>query len=297
MEHMRNMAVTQHTPLTWPDISNKKMAKLLNILRRMESVVVAYSGGVDSSFLGAVAHVALRRQMLAVTAVSPTFPRRDLRDACHQAHRYGWKHKVITTQELDDDRFACNPTDRCYYCKAELFGRLRKIADKKHFQWVADGSNLDDLNDYRPGAKAKAEFKIRSPLQEAGFTKADVRALSRTIGLATADKPAAACLASRFPYGTRITEARLKAVEKAENMLLKLGFTQIRVRSHGEIARIELDRAEVGQAWVEPQRSQISRGLKKIGFRYIAIDLDGYRTGSMNEGVTRLSSRRRLKPN
>ena len=281
--------------LLWTEEPDNKVAVLSDVLRQMGSAVVAYSGGADSSLLVAVAHHTLGNRALAVTAVSPTFPRCDLREACRQARRYGWSHRLITTQELKNEKFACNPTDRCYYCKQELFHQLWKIARAEGFRWVVDGSNTDDLSDYRPGARAKTDLGVRSPLQEAGFNKADVRSMARLIGLMTADKPASACLASRFPYGTHITKASLKAIEKSENVLHKLGFKQVRVRMHGDIARIELDLAELDKSLIESRRCKIVAALKQCGFRYITLDLEGYRTGSMNTGIKTDTDKRSSK--
>lgn len=272
-------------PLRWDRVTDAKVEALTDLLIRMESVLVAFSGGTDSSFLAAAAHQVLGRKALAVTALSASYPNREKRDAVSQAQAYGWAHRFIETHELRDTAFAANPTDRCYYCKSELFSRLRRIADAEGFRWVADGSNTDDLSDYRPGSRAKCDLGVRSPLQEAGFSKADIRAVARMIGLETADKPASACLASRIPYGTTITVEILKAVERAEDALLKRGYDQLRVRAHGDLARIELNPRQIERAALPDERQSIVEAIRACGFRYVALDLAGYRMGSLNESL------------
>ncbi len=262
-----------------------KTHTLLDILRSMGSVVVAYSGGTDSSFLMACAHHVLGQHALAVTGVSPTLPRQDLEDAVRQAERYGWQHRRVATREFDDPRFTANPPDHCYYCKRALFEQLRAIADTEGFRHVADGSQTDDWGDHRPGARAKAELGIRSPLQEAGFSKEEIRVASRQLGLPTADKPPLACLASRFPIGTPIVPDRTRTVDALETTLRGLGFYQVRVRVHGELARIELDAADLERSMAPEIRAAILDATRQAGFRYTTVDMEGYRMGSMNDPV------------
>jgi len=265
-----------------------KLNNLETEIKKLGSVIVAFSGGVDSSFLLKVARDTLARtggRALAVTARSSTYPVRELEEAARIAKFIGAEHMIIDSEELDIDGFAQNPVNRCYYCKGELFGKLSAIAEKEGVAAVLDGANMDDLKDYRPGSKAAREKGVRSLLVECSFTKDDIRALSKEMNLPTWDKPAFACLASRFPYGTTITGGKLTMVDKAEEFLRRLGFTQLRVRHHGDIARIELDPAQIQKA-VEPETaSLINAKLKEIGFKYVTVDIAGYRTGSMNEGL------------
>lgn len=271
--------------LKWDCLREPEFARLSEILRDMDSVLVAFSGGTDSAFLAAAAHHLLGTRALMVTAVSPTLPPRDLDDATRLAATHGWRHMIVESHELDNPRFTANPPDRCYHCKAELCRQLTGIAHKEGLRWVADGSNLDDRGDYRPGARARDESGVRSPLLEARCTKAAIREMSRQIGLDTADKPSSACLASRFPYGVPITAQGLQAVARAEAELQALGFEQVRVRVHGDIARVELHPADIPRASTEPLRQRIAAALHTHGFRYVALDLEGYRLGSMNEAL------------
>ena len=266
-----------------------KLASLQEKLRQSGSVLIAFSGGVDSSFLLKVAHDTLtpaKGRVLAVTATSSTYPARELEEARQIARLIGAEHRVIQSEELDIAGFAQNPPNRCYYCKGELFGILVGIARKEGIGAVLDGANADDSLDYRPGAQAAREAGVISPLKEAGLTKAEIRELSKDMGLPTWNKPAFACLASRFPYGETITQTKLSKVERAEEVLRTLGFNQIRVRFHGDVARIELNPDEIARA-VEPEiSSKIYRQFKEIGFAYVTVDIMGYRTGSMNEPIT-----------
>jgi len=263
--------------------TEQKLDRLRADVRALGSVVVAFSGGVDSSFLLKVCHEELGDRALAVTAASETYPRRELDEARRIAEQIGARHLVIHTSEIEIDGFSRNPPDRCYFCKRELFGKLRAVATQHRLDHVLDGSNADDTSDYRPGARAAHELHVRSPLQDAGLAKDEIRQLSRDMGLPTWDKPAYACLASRFPYGEEITADKLDAVGRAEGLLYALGFAGVRVRHHGPVARIELPPDQISEA-IEPKRRQrIVSGLKELGFAYVTIDLEGYRTGSMNE--------------
>lgn len=259
-----------------------KLSKLKNILKSMKSVVIAYSGGLDSAFLLKTAVGALGREnVLAVTARSETYPVAEYRDAVKVAKSIGARHLTIKTSELDIKHFKSNPVNRCYYCKRELFSKIDDIRKKRKFSYLLDGANRDDLKDIRYGRFAAKELKVRSPLVEAGITKNDIRKYSRRLGLSTWNKPSFACLASRFPFHSAISAKDLTRVDKAEAFLRGLGFTQVRVRIHGEIARLELLSNE--QSLALKHKEAISGRLKKLGFVYVALDLGGYRTGSMHE--------------
>ncbi len=260
-----------------------KLKQLRERLRHIGSAVVAFSSGVDSTFLLRVAHEELGEHVVAATIRSHTFPTRELDEAAAFCHAEGVRHEIIDSEELDIPGFAENPPDRCYHCKRELFSKLLAFARENGLAAVLEGSNLDDDGDYRPGRRAIQELGIASPLHEVGLTKAEIRALSREMGLPTSDKPSFACLASRFPYGERITAGALERVERAEQWLLDAGFglTQLRVRSHGDLARIEVPAGDIPR--LAARAAEIAAAFKDFGFAYVTLDLRGYRTGSMNE--------------
>ena len=268
------------------DQLNKKYEKLKNELAGYGGAVVAFSGGVDSTFLLKAAHEALGDRVLAVTASSCSFPKRELEEAKRFCRENGIRHEIVASEELDIEGFRSNPKNRCYLCKKELFTKIWEIARANDLPVVAEGSNTDDDGDYRPGLMAIRELGAKSPLREAGLNKKDIRVLSRELGLPTWDKQSFACLSSRFPYGETISEEKLAAVDKAEQLLLDLGFPQVRVRVHGNgsLARIELFPEDFNKLLAH--RTEVYEKLKSSGFTYVAMDLQGYRTGSMNETLT-----------
>jgi len=273
-----------------------KLEQLKSFLRACGRTLVAYSGGVDSVFLAKVAHDALGDDALAVIADSPSLPRRELQDALDLAEQFGFPVRVIQTQEMADDNYTSNPANRCYFCKSELFDELTKIAKVDGWQTIAYGENASDIGDYRPGALAAAEFRVRAPLKEVGLTKAEIRELSAQLGLPTADKPQMACLSSRIPYGEPVTTEALAMIEAAENVLRDAGFFDVRVRHHEAgtsksesrnpklyLARIEVGADELSRLFDDRLCESVVASFKQIGYAYVTIDLQGYRRGSANE--------------
>jgi len=260
-------------------------AALFDRLRQLPSLIVAYSGGVDSAFLAWAASRALGDRALSVTADSASYPERHRQMAIAIAGQFGFTHEIIRTAELERPEYRANHTDRCYHCKDELFTELARMANERGIAAVADGSNADDRGDYRPGRRAAKEHGIISPLDEAGLSKADVRELSREAGLPTWDEPASACLSSRIPYFSEVTEEKLRVIERAEEAVRALGFRVLRVRHHGEIARLEVARDEMARLFDPDIGRRIDQALRELGFRHVTVDLRGYRLGSLNEGV------------
>lgn len=261
----------------------KKLENLKDYLRDLESVAIAYSSGVDSTFLLKVAGDVLGNKAIAITVNSSFFPERERSEASEFCQKNGIKHITATVNVLGIEKVADNPPDRCYLCKRALFTKMKEIAAEQGIENLAEGSNLDDEGDYRPGLKAIAELHIESPLRECSFTKEDIRSLSKELGLDTWDKPSYACLASRVPYGEKLTPEKLSMIEKSEDFLTELGFGQSRVRHHGDVARIELLPQEFDKLMDKEVREKVYSELNRIGFKYVTLDIRGFRTGSMNE--------------
>jgi uncharacterized protein len=261
-----------------------KAGALRGTLSSMRAVVVAYSGGVDSAYLACIAHETLGDGALAVTADSPSYPQRHREMALQIASQFGLRHRIVHTRELERPEYRANPPNRCYFCKHELYSHLTAIAEELGAV-VIDGNNADDRGDYRPGRQAAREFGVRSPLDEVDLGKDEIRALSRVAGLPTWDEPASACLSSRIPYQSEVTDQKLRMIEAAEQVLRTLGFRVCRVRHHDDLARVELGRDELVRAAQPDVAVSIVRELKRLGYRYVTVDLQGYRTGSLNEGL------------
>jgi len=262
-----------------------KFNALKDALHHMERVIIAYSGGVDSTFLLKAASLSGLKDILAVTSASKSLPKKELDFSKQMTSALDIRHKIIETDEMKNESSANTPPDRCYYCKKELFGRLGNIAQEDDFRFILDGTNADDKEDWRPGRRAALENCVHSPLLDAGFSKREIREISRTLGLPTWDKPATPCLSSRFPYGEKITAAGLERVELAENFIRKFGFKELRVRDHAGTARIEIMPDDFHIVMRDEIRPQILSYLKSLGYKYVTLDIEGFRSGSMNESL------------
>lgn len=260
-----------------------KQARLEARLGELGSVLVAFSGGVDSSYLAVVAHRTLQSRMLAVTGESPSYPEVQRQMARRIVKDFGVPHLFIETHELDSQAYRANEPNRCFHCKTELFGRLRALAEERGFGWIADGANADDLLDFRPGRRAAREFGVVSPLEETGLSKQEIRVLSHRLGLPTADEPASACLASRIPYLTPVTSEKLRTIESGEQALRNLGFRHFRVRHHDQLVRLEFAQEEMPAALAAEMLPRLVATFKALGFSFVTVDLEGYRSGSLNE--------------
>ncbi len=267
--------------------TDRKLAQLRKLMRSYGSAAVAFSGGTDSTLVARIAKDELGNNAVAVTIDSPMYPASELANAKEMARRIGIEHIVINVDPLVDKSFVANPTDRCYLCKLDDLRHMRRIADERGLKEVLDGSNADDQKDYRPGMKAKEEMNVRSPLAATGLTKADVREISRALGLPTAQKSSSPCLASRIPYGETITTEKLRMIEEAEEFLKAKGFDDVRVRMHGDVARIEVSPRDIGRLSSPGTRVSVAKRLRALGFTYVTLDLEGYRMGSLNEVLLR----------
>ncbi|MFP8874936.1 MAG: ATP-dependent sacrificial sulfur transferase LarE [Myxococcota bacterium] len=265
-----------------PELQTKQDV-LLDRLRTSRGLIVALSGGVDSSYLAWAAHHALGEEALAVTAVSPSYPRAHREMVERVVEQFGMPHRFVETREMERPGYRANGADRCYHCKTELFVRLGEIARAEGIESIAYGINTDDTTDFRPGHRAASEHDVLAPFLDAELSKSEIRALSRNVDLPTADLPASACLSSRLPYGQEVTPERLRQIEQGEERLRELGFRQVRLRHHGELARIEIDRRELARALDPEMAMAIAAAIKPLGFRYVSLDLEGYRMGSLNE--------------
>jgi uncharacterized protein len=274
---------TTASTTTTDDALSVKSGRLRDLLGGYRSVLIAFSGGVDSAYLAIAAHQALGDRVLAVTADSPSYPETHRRLALSIARDFKFPHEMIRTSELERPEYRANPANRCYYCKDELYSHLTAMARDRGIAVVIDGNNADDRGDYRPGRQAAREHGVRSPLDEAGLTKDDIRQLARQAGLASWDEPASACLSSRIPYGQEVTDQRLRQIERAEQVLRDLGFRVFRVRHHDTVARLEIAKAEMPRALDAGINAALVSQLKALGYQYVSLDLQGYRLGSLNE--------------
>ena len=262
-------------------ITNPKWPDLAKIISRMDSVIVAFSGGVDSTLVAVAAHQILGQKALAVTAVSPALAQKELEETVRLAESFGFAHRIIHTNEMERDGYVANSPRRCYFCKTELYTQITNLANRESYSWVVNGANTDDIGDYRPGMEAATENKVRSPLVEAGLTKDDVRSIAKSLDIPIWDKPAQPCLSSRIPYGTPVTVETLSKIEQAEDYLRGLGLKEVRARHHDRLCRIETGENEMEFAFAH--RKEIVSNIKKIGYLWVSLDMTGLRSGSLND--------------
>ncbi|MCB1023455.1 MAG: ATP-dependent sacrificial sulfur transferase LarE [Acidobacteria bacterium] len=270
------------------NFAEQKELQLRSMMRRMNSVLVAFSGGVDSSYLAFIANRELGGRALCVTGISPSVSEFQRQQALKTAEKFGFNYLVVETNEIEDPNYSSNPSNRCYFCKNELYGQLAEVAAQNEIDTVLDGANHDDLNDHRPGAKAAAEFGVRSLLAEVGFSKDEIRSRSKAHGIDTWDKPSSPCLASRIKYGVSVSPERLGVIERGESFLRDLGFSEFRVRHHDELVRIEIAKAEMSKAFDEEISLKIADEFRALGFKYVTLDLHGFRSGALNEAILNL---------
>ena len=285
MNHAPSPGSVNRSTFPAGDLAHDKAAVLNRLLEELPTLIVAYSGGVDSAYLAWAATQVLGDRVLCVTADSPSYPERHRDLATRIARDFGLNHAIIRTDEMSRPEYRANAGDRCYYCKQELYSQLTVLARRRRIAAITDGSNADDRGDYRPGRRAAREFGVRSLLDDVGLTKAEIRELSREAGLPTWDEPASACLSSRIPYFSEVTDEKLRMIERAEEVLRDLGFRVCRVRHHDTVARLEIAREEIGRAMDPEIAERLDRELRKIGYHHVAVDLRGYRLGSLNDGL------------